>query len=506
MAITALPNPPSRSDPANFSERADAFMAALPAFAQEANSLQDDVTTKQAASADSAEAAAASQGNAANSKTAAQQAAAAANDAAQTAAQKATAAAGSEKLAKDWANKVGAPIDGVEFSAKHYAQQAAAGAGLPVVVEGNVPSVNSGPVFIVDHGIAQWDEAQGRYVVLSEIPVGSPSWWPKRSSIPPGQIPLDGQTVSRALFPDLAALVTAAGITAVPVVSEALWLSDPTLRGAYTAGDGVTTIRLPDFNGKSADSLGAVVRRGDGVLSAETNGVIQRDAMQVITGAQNMAYGVVTGAGTGVFSGSRQQDGPARSRSGYADSGASDNIRFDNTGVVRTASENRALNVTGVWTVHAFGAVTNPGSVDAAQLASDYAVLNAGVQSLDAALDFAIIYPGGGNAAAPGTVAVNTRYITPNPFPGHHVMVDVQIQLVGGSGDWGNPNWIYTNVDGGIGVRSAQLNGGSIVTQTGASYLCTSTGANGGSPFGNVAAVTTPRPCRVLVRKLKGAV
>jgi hypothetical protein len=50
--------------------------------------------------------------------------------------------------------------------------------------------------------------------------------------------------------------------------------------------------------------------------------------------------------------------------------------------VARTDTETRALNVTGVWTVHAFGAVVNPGSVDAAQLASDLAVLNAAVQTL----------------------------------------------------------------------------------------------------------------------------
>ena len=35
--ITALPAPPSTSDPANFDERADAFLGALPAFGQELN-------------------------------------------------------------------------------------------------------------------------------------------------------------------------------------------------------------------------------------------------------------------------------------------------------------------------------------------------------------------------------------------------------------------------------------------------------------------------------------
>lgn len=47
MPITALPTPPSRDDPANFSSRADAFLGALPAFGTEANALASDVTTKQ---------------------------------------------------------------------------------------------------------------------------------------------------------------------------------------------------------------------------------------------------------------------------------------------------------------------------------------------------------------------------------------------------------------------------------------------------------------------------
>jgi hypothetical protein len=41
--ITQLPTPPLRSDPANFSARADAFLGALPAFANEANSLEQSL-------------------------------------------------------------------------------------------------------------------------------------------------------------------------------------------------------------------------------------------------------------------------------------------------------------------------------------------------------------------------------------------------------------------------------------------------------------------------------
>lgn len=47
MAITPLPDPPSRGDPANFATRGDAFMATLPTFVTEANALQADVAAKQ---------------------------------------------------------------------------------------------------------------------------------------------------------------------------------------------------------------------------------------------------------------------------------------------------------------------------------------------------------------------------------------------------------------------------------------------------------------------------
>lgn len=46
--ITALPTPPSRQDPTNFNDRADAFLAALPAFATEANAVASETNTASA--------------------------------------------------------------------------------------------------------------------------------------------------------------------------------------------------------------------------------------------------------------------------------------------------------------------------------------------------------------------------------------------------------------------------------------------------------------------------
>ncbi|MFY3134211.1 phage tail protein [Achromobacter ruhlandii] len=373
MAITSLPTPPSRSDPENFPERADAFMAALPRFATEANALQEHVNEAAATVDQDAAAAALSRDAAAESRSQAGQSAQAAETSRQVAAQKAGEAGASAQRAQQWAEKLGAPVEGDGFSAKHWAEVAAMGAGLPVYMPGSLPPQNVGPIYIAGQGNAEWDAATGRYRVHSDIPVGAVAWWPLRTSIPAGQIPADGQTVSRATFPDLAAMVAAGTL---PVVSEADWQADPLKRGNYSLGDGSTTIRLPDLNGKSAGTLGRVFLSGDGVNSAATAGLIQRDALQghrhgpirivgqgVTTGG--VTFNNVTGAGA--FTGADLVGEPS-----------ADGIN----GTPRIAAETRPQNVAGAWTIQAFGAVTNPGSVDAAQLASDYAALNAAFQAL----------------------------------------------------------------------------------------------------------------------------
>jgi len=246
-------------------------------------------------------------------------------------------------------------------------------ASLAIFGADEVPAEDVGPICIVGKGYAEWDSAGGGYRLQPGRPVGTPDWWSQRSSVPSGQIPLDGQTVSRATFPELAALVVAGH---VPVVAEADWSADPTKRGAYTLGDGSTTIRVPDYNGKSAGALGAVFRRGDGAMSSGVAGLIQRDAMQGhrhgpirISPAGVTSGGVTLNnvTGSGAFAGADLVGEPS------SDGG---------NGTPRTSAETRALNIGGVWTIHAFGAVVNPGSADAAQLASDYAVLNATVQTL----------------------------------------------------------------------------------------------------------------------------
>lgn len=328
--------------------------------------------------------------------------------------------------------------------------------------------------------------------------VGTPDWWPLRSSIPAGQIPQDGQIVLRATYPDLAAMVIAGTL---PVVAEATWQSDPTQRGKYTLGDGSTTIRLPDLNGKASGSLGAVVRRGDGAMSAGTGGLIQRDALQNIEGAVSQVQFRSASATTGAF----YQD--AWSGGGKTDgsSGESTQVRFDASRVARTASETRPLNVTGVWTVHAFGAVANPGGVDAAQLASDLAALDAAFQSLASSIGFTYVYPGG-TSGSPGAISVNTRLVVSNPFPGFAVMAVAEIRT---SEAWFNPGFgtsynASAGITNGFGVKASQLSSGEVIVQSGeggVSARSTLTGGGEASP-GNL----TTAPIRVRVWKIGGPI
>ena len=203
MSITALPNPPSRSDPANFPERADAFMAALPTFVQEANVLQAQVNEAAGAADDNAAAAGGSAQDAANSRSQAAQSAAQAAASADAAGQKAQGASGSAALAAEWATKTGATVSGGEFSAKHYAQLAAQGMGLPIFAPNNLPTKDVGPIFIVGQGAASWDAAVGAY----RTDVGFVVIYPGGSAATPGVLYGNSVQVIDNPFPGFAVTV-----------------------------------------------------------------------------------------------------------------------------------------------------------------------------------------------------------------------------------------------------------------------------------------------------------
>jgi hypothetical protein len=447
--------------------------------------LDTRVVTAQDAADGAADAASTAQGTANSAASAAEDA----QDTADAAALTATIAGTAASQAQDTADEAGLAAVAAQETADAaipLTQKGAAGGVAPLDGEGYVPAENL------------------RETDSGGLPVGFTAWCNLRAAIWEGFIPYDGQIVNRATFPDLAQMAID-GL--VPVVSDGDWLADPLKRGSFTLGDGSTTIRLPDFNGQSSGSLGAVVLRGDGLRSAGTDGLLQADALQNITAAWNVRPSSATTftmtAGEGAVDTPLTTSGSGVNQLGSSGTGGQQRVTFDASRVARTDVETRALNATGCWVVKAFGAVLNPGSVDAAQLASDLAALDAAFQTLNGQVDFAMVYPNGGSAGSPANVAINTRYVIANPFPGYRVICIPEIQI---DGVWGNPRWLYNN--GGQGVRASQHNDSGIVVQTGQGALF-SASANSGSSFGtgsNPPGSADPKPCRVRVYKIRGAI
>lgn len=104
-------------------------------------------------------------------------------------------------------------------------------------------------------------------------PLAGVTWWGgARSAITLPRLPVDGQLLNRADYPELWTLVSSGGY---PLISEADWKSTPLSRGSFSSGNGSTTFRMPDLNGKQTGSIGAVGLRGDGAFSAGEAGKLQ---------------------------------------------------------------------------------------------------------------------------------------------------------------------------------------------------------------------------------------
>lgn len=116
--------------------------------------------------------------------------------------------------------------------------------------------------------------AQVRDLVRDAAPaIGMTQWWGgNRAFIPAKHQPQDGQEANRADYPALWAL---ASTGALPLVTESSWQANPSLRGSFSSGNGSSTFRFPDLNGKQTNSFGAVALRGDGASSAGASGAMQ---------------------------------------------------------------------------------------------------------------------------------------------------------------------------------------------------------------------------------------
>lgn len=340
-------------------------------------------------------------------------------------------------------------------------------------------------------------------------PVLDVRWLSKRSPMRTGYAAGDGQTLPRALYPDAVAAIQA-GL--VPVCTDADWLADPSKRGCYTLGDGATTFRVPDYNGKSEGSLGAPVFRGDGKNSAPV-GHVQGDAIRNIEGTWTEFYGGLSNDPS-KYSGAFELVSSATGNAGNNLSVTKGiTAKFSAARVVPTAEENRMVNVAGCWGIKLFGAVQNAGSADAAALATAVADLAARVSVLETRKYTTLIpatLPAGAphdthetvETQLPTTISNDTRYVLPNPF-GANARVQAIAELYV-NGKWAEPGWDGNTGTGALayGVRATYVQGEGIVVQTGATTVIVASKLGGGG-HGYSGASLTSAPCRVFVRKLE---
>lgn len=119
-------------------------------------------------------------------------------------------------------------------------------------------------------------------------------------------------------------------------------------------------------------------------------------------------------------------------------------------------------------------------------------------------LGYTIIYPNGGNAAAPANVAINSRYVMANPFPGSKVSCRAELLY---NGKWGVSGRGASATSSPSGVQADTLEDATtgeieIVIQTANSHLIV-VSAGMLSPFGYAGSpISTPLPCRVIVSKV----
>lgn len=335
---------------------------------------------------------------------------------------------------------------------------------------------------------------------------------PSRSSSPNGVVKADGQLISNASsqYPAAVADLTS-GTPSVPVTTPSLWLSDPTKRLCWAYDSAANQIRVPDWNGKSAGSLGPAFFRGDGSLGFAT-GTLRRDQVQPFAYGSGTFPALVNPVSVNNAKPSAFVADSVWNVTGVSD-GSIDNttnnsiktmvpVPFGGNGTPRLGTETFPTHGVGVWGVVLFGSVSNPGLADAAVLATSYANQQAQLNALDSATGFAYVYFNGGSESSPVNVAINSRYEAANPFGDHPVICVAQF-LFNGEWETCTPAEFGTTTAS-YGVLAAGRRD-KIVARTGSAGLLINT------PIGQL--ITTPTypatnqtalPCRAQVWRVKG--
>lgn len=181
--------------------------------------------------------------------------------------------------------------------------------------------------------------------VVSDF-IGAMQWFNgSRVTIPAGYTAADGQLLKRQDYPELWEKLSN---NMLNCVSDADWLADTSKRASFSYGDGLTTFRMPDINGKQDGSLKGLFIRGDGYAAS---GTVQGDAIRNITGGfATVVPGQHASHVKGVFSGSSGVNVSSMNTADYPyQSGVTYDshvygFAFDASRVVPTSDENRPVS------------------------------------------------------------------------------------------------------------------------------------------------------------------
>lgn len=176
----------------------------------------------------------------------------------------------------------------------------------------------------------------------------------------------DGQELDRAVYPDFAAALDAGML---PVVTEALWQSNPANRGCFVAVSSPGKFRMRDMNGATLGSYGAVFQRGS---ADPSGGVIKRDQMQghihASTNYQATGGGQAAANATATNAVSTNTTGP---------------LSDGTNGTPRVGAETYPTHLTGAWMTRLYGLITPLGAAEASSLATAYASMAARVSTVE---------------------------------------------------------------------------------------------------------------------------
>ncbi len=212
------------------------------------------------------------------------------------------------------------------------------------------------------------------FIAAAGDPVLSARWAFSRDHIWDGFVPLDGQELSRAMYPSAWEAINA-GL--VPVEDDAAWLADPKKRASFTKGNGTSTFRVPDLNGKLSDSIKGLHIRGDNGDSTRDGKVLQNGAPN-ITGYTNLlGYktwanndGAVNGAFSNLSQGLVFSNGTDLvASSDYRELIANLDASKSNAAYGRDGTDEVRPNAAiGCWVVKLFAGIANAGVADLQQV------------------------------------------------------------------------------------------------------------------------------------------